>query len=308
MTRLRRLLVAAPLLAVTATPSLAQQQNFDSVQVRAEKVTDRLYVLFGAGGNIALSIGSEGAFIVDDQFAPLSEKITKAIAALTDRPLRFVVNTHWHGDHSGGNANFGRAGAVIIAQDNVRKRMSTEQVRGNNRTPPSPREALPVITFTQGLSLHVNGDSVEVVHVPSAHTDGDALIHFIGSNAIHMGDAFPAGRFPYIDLGSGGTVDGIIEAADRALALARDDTRIIPGHGPISTKRDLAEFRRVVAQVRDRVKTLVVQGKSLTEVAASKPLDGIPASWGSGFINGDAFIDAVYTDLKARNTPRSQQR
>ena len=299
-----RALSAALMVASVASAGAAQQQSFDTVQVRAEKVTERLYVLFGAGGNIALSIGADGAFIVDDQFAPLSEKITRAIAGLTDRPLRFVVNTHWHGDHSGGNANFGRAGAVIIAQDNVRKRMGTEQVRGNNRTPPSPREALPVITFTQGLSLHVNGDSVVAIYVPNAHTDGDALIHYVGSNAIHMGDTFFAGRFPYIDLNSGGTVDGIVESADRALSIAGDDTRIIPGHGPISTKRDLAQFRQVVAQVRDRVKALVAQGKSLTEVAASKPLEGIADSWGSGFINGDAFIDIVYTDLKARNGRR----
>ena len=299
-----RALSAALMVASVASAGAAQQQSFDTVQVRAEKVTERLYVLFGAGGNIALSIGADGAFIVDDQFAPLSEKITRAIAGLTDRPLRFVVNTHWHGDHTGGNANFGRAGAVIIAQDNVRKRMGTEQVRGNNRTPPSPREALPVITFTQGLSLHVNGDSVVAIYVPNAHTDGDALIHYVGSNAIHMGDTFFAGRFPYIDLNSGGTVDGIVESADRALSIAGDDTRIIPGHGPISTKRDLAQFRQVVAQVRDRVKALVVQGKSLTEVAASKPLEGIADSWGSGFINGDAFIDIVYTDLKARNGRR----
>ncbi|MEO7965483.1 MAG: MBL fold metallo-hydrolase, partial [Gemmatimonadaceae bacterium] len=241
------LLAATAALLVVAAPAVAQQQNYDTVQVRAEKVTDRLYVLFGAGGNIALSIGDDGAFIVDDQFAPLNEKIVKAIAALTSKPVRFVVNTHFHGDHSGGNQAFGRAGATIMAQDNVRKRLGEEQVRGNNRTPPAPREAMPIVTFSQDLSMFVNGDSVHAIYVPNAHTDGDALIHYMGSNAIHMGDTFFAARFPYIDLTSGGSVDGIVQSADRALAIARDDTKIIPGHGPISTKADLAEYRRVVA-------------------------------------------------------------
>lgn len=292
---------AAALLAATlAIPAAAQGTAFDTVQVRTEKITDRLYVRFGAGGNIGLSVGDDGAVIVDDQFAPLSEKITRAVAAVSSRPLRFVVNTHWHGDHTGGNANFGRAGAVIVAQENVRKRMGSEQVRGNNRTPPSPREALPVITFNRELSLHLNGDSVQVLYVPNAHTDGDALIHYVRSNAIHMGDTFFAGRFPFIDRASGGTVDGIVEAADRALAIARSDTRIIPGHGPISSVADLREYRRVVALVRDRVKALVQQGKTLTEVAAARPLEGIAASWGSGFINADVFLDTVYGDLKAR--------
>lgn len=291
---------AALLAAILALPASAQGTRFDTVQVRTEKITDRLYVLFGAGGNIGLSVGDDGAFIVDDQFAPLSEKITRAVAAVSSRPLRFVVNTHWHGDHTGGNANFGRAGAVIVAQENVRKRMGSEQVRGNSRTPPSPREALPVITFSRELSLHLNGDSVQVLYVPNAHTDGDALIHYVRSNAIHMGDTFFAGRFPFIDRASGGTVDGIVEAADRALAIARSDTRIIPGHGPISSVDDLREYRRVVALVRDRVKALVQQGKTLTEVAAARPLEGIAPSWGSGFINADVFLDTVYGDLKAR--------
>lgn len=293
--------VAALLVAATPLRSHAQQQSFDSVQVRTEKVNDRLYVLFGAGGNIALSIGDDGAFIVDDQFAPLSDKITKAIAALTPKPLRFVVNTHFHGDHTGGNANFGRAGAVIVAQDNVRKRLGQEQVAlSGQRTPAAPHEAMPVITFAQEVSLFVNGDSVHAIYVPNAHTDGDALIHYVGSNAIHMGDTFFAGRYPYIDLKSGGSVDGIVQAADRALAIARDDTKIIPGHGPISSKADLADYRRVIAGARDRVKALVMQGKTLSQVAVAKPLDGIAASWGSGFINTDAFLDELFADLNAK--------
>lgn len=296
-----RWFVAAAATLFVPLAARAQQANFDTVQVRAQKVTDRLYVLFGAGGNIALSVGDDGAFIVDDQFAPLSDKITKAIAALTPKPLRFVVNTHFHGDHTGGNANFGRAGAVIVAQENVRKRLGMEQTNlAGNKSPAAPHEAMPVITFAQEVSLFLNGDSVHAIYVPNAHTDGDALIYYVGSNAIHMGDTLFAGRYPYIDLDSGGSVDGIVQAADRALAIARDDTKIIPGHGPISTKADLAEYRRTVAMARDRVKALVMQGKSLTEIAAAKPLDGIAASWGSGFINNDAFLDELFKDLSAK--------
>ena len=286
---------------VVATPAAAQG-GMDTVQVRSQKLTDRVYVLFGAGGNIGLSIGDDGAFIVDDQFAPLSEKIKAAIAAITDKPLRFVVNTHWHGDHTGGNANFGRAGAVILAQDNVRARLSVDQTnpRNNQKTPAAPREALPVVTFADDITLHLNGDSVRAVHVANAHTDGDAIIHYVKANVIHMGDTYFHGAYPYIDTPSGGSIDGIVAAADAALALAKTDTRIIPGHGPVSSKADLQEYRRVVATIRDRVKTLVTQGKSLTEVAAAKPTAEFDAVWGRGFMNPDAFLDIIYNDLRSK--------
>lgn len=297
--------LAASIAMAIAMPAAAQR-GMDTVQVRSEKLTDRVYVLFGAGGNIGLSIGDDGAFIVDDQFAPLSDKIKAAIAALTDKPLRFVVNTHWHGDHSGGNANFGRAGAVILAQDNVRARLSVEQTnpRNNQKTPASPREALPVVTFADGITLHLNGDSVHAVHVANAHTDGDAIIHYMKANVIHMGDTYFHGAYPYIDTPSGGSIDGIVAAADAALALAKPDTKIIPGHGPVSSKSDLQEYRRVVALIRDRVKALVAQGKSLTEVAAAKPTAEFDAVWGKGFMNPDVFLDIIYNDLKSKYGPK----
>jgi glyoxylase-like metal-dependent hydrolase (beta-lactamase superfamily II) len=287
-----------------AASTLGAQTNYDTVQVRAQKLTESLYVLFGAGGNIALSVGRDGAFIVDDQFAPLSEKIKAAVASVTDRPVRFVVNTHWHGDHTGGNANFGRAGSVIIAHDNVRKRMSTEQVRGANRTPPSPPEALPVVTFASSVVLHLNGDSVRVVHVPPSHTDGDALIYFSKANVLHMGDTFFLKNYPFVDRVSGGSFEGVIEVADAALAMTNESTRIIPGHGVVASRADLQEYRRVLSTLRDRIKALVLQGKTLQEVAAAKPTAEFDATYGRGFINPDAFLDMTYNDLKARYGPR----
>ena len=291
---------AAALVCSLAIPAAAQQ-NFDTVTVRVQHVAGNVHVLFGAGGNIGLIVGDDGAFIVDDQFAPLTDKIRAAIATVTDKPVRMVVNTHWHGDHTGGNERWGTAGSVIIAQDNVRRRMSTPQTRGGRTTPPSAAKALPVITFADSLTLHLNGDSIRVVHVKSAHTDGDALIYYMKANVIHMGDTFFRGSYPFIDAASGGHVDGIIEAADRALALIRNDTRVIPGHGALSTRAELQEYRRVVVTVRDRVRALVQQGKSLADVAATKPTAEFDAVWGKGFINADAFVDRVFNDMTAKN-------
>lgn len=295
-----RIAAAAALFCSLAAPAAAQQQNFDTVTVRVQHVAGNVHMLLGSGGNIGLIVGDDGAFIVDDQFAPLTDKIRAAIATVTDKPVRMVVNTHWHGDHTGGNERWGTAGSVIIAQDNVRGRMSTPQTRGGRTTPPAPAKALPVITFADSLTLHLNGDSIRVVHVKAAHTDGDALIYYTKANVIHMGDVFFRGSYPFIDATSGGHVDGMVEAADRALALIRADTKVIPGHGGLSTKADLQEYRRVVATVRDRVRSLVQQGKSLAEVAAAKPTAEFDAAWGKGFINADAFVDRVYNDMVAK--------
>ncbi|MBK6306430.1 MAG: MBL fold metallo-hydrolase [Gemmatimonadetes bacterium] len=294
-------LLAATATIVVARPAMAQQ-NFDSVQVTVQQLAPRVYALFGSGGNMGLLIGDDGAVLIDDQYAPLSDKIKAAIARLTDKPVRFVINTHLHGDHTGGNEAFGKTGAVIVAHDNVRKRMSTAQFsqRFSRTTPPSPYAALPVVTFAEDISLHLNGDSLRVVHLAPAHTDGDAYIHFVKANVIHMGDAFPNGSYPFIDSGSGGTIDGIIAAADRVLAIANDQTKIIPGHGPMASKADLQEFRRVIGTIRDRIRTLVSQGKSLTEVAAAKPTAEFDAKWGKGFMTPDVFLDIVYNDLKGR--------
>ena len=296
------LLAATALAAATFGTPLAAQQNFDAVQVTSQQLAPRVFALFGSGGNMGLLVGDDGAVLIDDQYAPLSDKIRAAIAKLTDKPVRFIVNTHLHGDHTGGNEAFGKSGAVIVAHDNVRKRLSTSQFsqRFNRTTPPSPYAALPVVTFAEDLTLHLDGDSIRVVHVPPAHTDGDAFIYFAKANVIHMGDTFTNGSYPFVDVSSGGTIDGYLTAADRVLAIANDQTRIIPGHGAVASKADLQEFRRVVGPIRDRVAAMVKQGKSLTEVAAAKPTAEWDATWGKGFMTPDVFLDIVYNDVKSR--------
>ena len=296
--RICTLVAAAAALLLAAAPSEAQQ-DFSKVEIKLERLSDGLYMLAGAGGNIGLSVGEDATFIVDDQFAPLTEKIVAAIRTVTDMPVKFVVNTHWHGDHTGGNENFGQAGAVIIAHDNVRQRMSVETFneRFKQTIPAAPRVALPVVTFADSVTLHLNGDTVHVTHVPPAHTDGDSIIHFTRANVLHMGDLYFNGGYPFVDVWSGGHVDGVIGAADKALGMGDEETRIIPGHGAVADRAALKKFRDVVATVRDRVKTLVDQGKSLDEVQAAAPSKEFDAQWGQGFMKGEQFVELVYVSL-----------
>jgi glyoxylase-like metal-dependent hydrolase (beta-lactamase superfamily II) len=287
----------AAVVALAASPALAQQ-DFSKVEVKAEKVAEGLYMLTGSGGNIGLSVGKSGTYVIDDQYAPLTEKILAAIRAITPDPVRFVVNTHWHGDHTGGNENMGKAGALLVAHENVRRRMSVEQLGAVRKTPPSPEAALPVVTFTDAVTFHWNGDEIRVYHVPPAHTDGDSIIHFVKGDVVHMGDIFFNGGYPFIDTSSGGRVDGVIEAADRVLAGIGDGTRIIPGHGPLARKADLQAYRDVVKTLRDRIAKLKAEGKSRDEVIAAKPTADHDAKWGGGFMKGDAFTGLAYDSLK----------
>ncbi|NNF32865.1 MAG: MBL fold metallo-hydrolase [Saprospiraceae bacterium] len=274
------------------------QQDWDAVEIIPEKINENLYVLFGAGGNIGLFMGEDGTLIIDDQYAPLSEKIKAAINGLTDDPVKYVVNTHWHGDHTGGNEAFGNDGATIIAHSNVRKRLSTEQVmKAFNRTvPPSPEAAWPVITFEEDISLHVNGDDLMIFHVHNAHTDGDAFVYFKNSNVLHMGDCFFKGRFPFIDLGSGGSIDGAIRAVAVALMIVDEETVIIPGHGTLASKQDLLKYSQMLHTMRDRVKKAVAEGKTIDEIKTAG-LDEGYEEWGTGFINVATFVDFIWTDL-----------
>jgi glyoxylase-like metal-dependent hydrolase (beta-lactamase superfamily II) len=287
--------------AALALPGPAQaRQAMDSVQIRTVPLNRGVYMMVGAGGNIALASGDDAAFLVDDQYAPLTPKILAAIRAITDKPVRFMVNTHWHGDHTGGNENFGKAGTVVVAHDNVRKRMSVEQFisRLNQRAAPSPKMALPSITFPDQVTFHLNGDTIHAVHVPPAHTDGDAIVHWSAANVLHMGDVFFNGRYPFIDLDSGGSFEGVINAVNSALAMSNDQTKIIPGHGELATKADLLRYRDVLVQVRDRVRTLIQQGKTKDEVIAAKPTAQWDATWGAGFMNPATFLGIVYDSMK----------
>jgi cyclase len=278
------------------TPAFAQQQDFSKVEIKTIKLGDTLYMLMGEGGNIGVSAGADGVYLIDDQYAPLSEKIMAAVKAISDKPINYVVNTHWHGDHTGGNENFGKAGATIIAHEAVRARMEKggELAAFKMVVPPAAAGALPVITFSDKAALHLNGETSNLIHVDPAHTDGDTIIHWPAANIIHTGDTFVNGFFPFVDISSGGRLDGIIKSADMVLALADDKTKIIPGHGPLATKADLARFRAMLATVRERVTAAKAAGKTAEEWAASKPLADLDADWGKGFLPLDKFTQIVF--------------
>jgi len=296
--------LAAPVLLAAvafAAPAAAQGPDFEKVQIKTEKVAEGIWVLAGAGGNIGVSVGADGVFLIDDEWAPMTPKVKAAVAALSDRPLRFILNTHWHPDHTGGNKDLGEAGALIVAHDNVRLRMSSDQFIEalGMKFPPAPARALPVVTFNDAVTLHLNGDDVEAFHVPPAHTDGDAIVHFRRAGVVHMGDLFFNGMYPFVDLSSGGSFEGFIAAADRALALG-EGTRIIPGHGPVGTRADLRAYRDMLVTVRDRVKPLVQAGKTPAEVVAARPTADLDAKWGNGFMKPEKFVEIVAQSLGRR--------
>jgi glyoxylase-like metal-dependent hydrolase (beta-lactamase superfamily II) len=285
-------------LALFASPASAQQ-DFSKIEIKVERLAPGVAVLFGAGGNIGLSYGDDGNIIVDDQFAPLTDKIVAAVASIDPDPVRFVINTHWHFDHTGGNENFGKRGAVILAHDNVRARMSTEQFLAalNQKVPASPKGALPVLTFAEGVTLHLNGNTLHIRHVANAHTDGDALIHWQKANVLHMGDTFfHKGSFPFIDLSSGGSIDGLIAAVDHGLQMSNPGTKIIPGHGPVATQQDLVAYRAMLADIRGKVAAGIRARRTLAQIKASAPAAayGMP----DGFIKPDQFVEAVYNSLR----------
>ncbi len=285
----------AGLMAALALPAAAQQQDFSKVEIKATKVAGSIYMLEGSGGNIGVSVGSDGILIVDDQFAPLADKIHAALKGLSDGKLKFVLNTHWHGDHTGGNQAFG-AEAPIIAHENVRKRLSTEQKVMGETIPASPREALPVITFGDRVSVHFNGEEIKVIHFPAGHTDGDSVIFFTGSNVVHMGDDFFAGRFPFVDLASGGSVQGLTDNVAKILEQLPADVKVIPGHGPLSDKADLERFHRMLVDTTAIVEKKMKAGKTMQAIQD----EGLPdefKDWGSGFIKTKTWLAVVYESL-----------
>ena len=287
------------LVALIAANPIRAQRGFDDVQIQAVPIANGIYMLTGQGGNIGLSIGADGAFIIDDQFAPLSDKIQAAIAKLTDKPVRFVVNSHWHGDHAGGNEPFGKAGAIIVAHENVRERLVAGRPAAGEQAaiPPAPAAALPVVTFADGVAFYWNGQTIEVSHVAPSHTDGDSIIFFKQANVVHTGDSYINGGYPFVDAASGGKIGGFISNTEKLLAMIDDNTKIIPGHGPVSSKADVVKFLEVLKLSHQRIGDLKKQGKSLQQVQAAKPMAEYDAQWGAGFMSPDRWIEGVYNTL-----------
>ena len=290
------LLLATSSLALSAcSESNAQESDrFAKVEIKAEPLADGIAVLFGAGGNIGVSYGPDGTVLIDDQFAPLTDKINAAVKDLGAEPVKYLINTHWHGDHTGGNENLGRSGVLIMAHDHVRDRL----IKGNDSTPPAAPEALPVVTYHDGIKLHLNGDEIRVQHMSHGHTDGDSVVFWKNANVVQMGDLFfNKVTLPFIDLSSGGNARGVLAAADKVLAMVDDDTKIIPGHGPMANKADLTTYRDMLKSVIGTVEKAQGEGKSLAQVQAMKPA----AQWDvnpDAFIKGDAFVEAVYKSLQ----------
>ncbi len=291
---MKRTLVAAALSVFTFHTAL-YCQNFDTVQIKTTRLTASIYMLEGSGGNIGVLIGNDGIIIIDDQFAPLTEKIKTALSKISSKPVKFVVNTHFHGDHAGGNENFGGQGAIIVAHQNARKRLSTdyffEAMKQTQKA--SPYEALPKVTFADSVTFHMNGETVHVFYAKNAHTDGDVIIHFKESNIFHCGDVFVRYGFPFIDQGAGGSIDGMITAIEGLILVTNDQSKIIPGHGVLSTKKDLIDYKNMLVTVRNRVADGIKQGKTLQQIADSDPLKGYVAVFDKFF-----FVQAVYDSMK----------
>jgi len=268
------------------------------VKIETVGIAPGIYMLVGRGGNVGLTVGVDGAAIIDDQFADMAPKIRAAVALLSDRPVKFVINTHLHGDHTGGNDAFGKSGAVIIAQENVRKRLGTPQVNPSTNAPiePRAREALPVVTFADTATLHFNDDDLEFTHLPNAHTETDIVVRFRKANVVHMGDTFTGG-FPFIDGNTGGTLDGFIRAHETVLATVDDDTKIIRGHGPLGNKAELQAYHDMLVTVRDRVARLVKAGKTQEQVLAARPTKEFEEKYGANF-NAEQWIGRAYVDQK----------
>lgn len=282
--------------------SAMAQTNYDTVKIVSIKITEQIYMLKGSGGNIGVLIGAEGTLMIDNQFAPLSNKINGAIKTLSPGEIKFALNTHVHGDHSGGNENFNRMGAVLVAHDNVRERMMKEQVNtSTNRTaPPRDKQAWPLITFADKINFHVNGEDVILHHFDKGHTDGDVIVQFKNANVVHTGDAFVRYGYPYIDLSNGGSINGFVNTLDKILALIDDNTKVIPGHGELATKADVKKLRDGVADIRDQVAAALKKGTKIENMASLGITDKYEKDWGKGFVKGKDFVLVVAESLSGK--------
>ena len=299
--RQRATVVCAVLFAIAI--AVAQDEDLSKVQIKVTKVSGSVYMLQGAGGNIGASVGEDGIVVVDDQYAPLAEKIQAALKGVTDKPVRFIINTHYHGDHTGGNAFFQKQ-APVIAQDNVRKRLEAGGPAGNLGSismdhKPAPKEALPILTFDHDVTVHLNGEDIRALHFPSGHTDGDSIIFFPKSNVVHMGDDFVRYGFPFIDLAAGGSVEGMIAAMEEVVPKLPADVKVIPGHGDIADLDDVRTYTKMLIDTRAVVERGIQQKKTLDQLKQEKVLE--PWKKYSGdFVSSDAFIETLYNDLTGK--------
>ncbi len=285
-------------LPMVAAPAYAQQPDFDEVEIRTEVVAPGVAVLFGQGGNIAVGFGEDGTIMIDDQFAPLSEKIEAAVAALGAKPVKYLINTHWHFDHTGGNENFSKNGVTIFAHENVRVRMESGGTVAGREIPPASKDALPLVSYEQGITFNLNGDSIVVAQVGGGHTDGDSVVGWLDTNVVHMGDLyFNIPGYPFIDVDSGGNVYNLLGSLDLIIALIDEETVVIPGHGPVSNRAEMVAYRDMISTALSRLEVLFDEGKSLEEAIAAKPLADFDR--GEGFVGADAFVTAIWRSMES---------
>ncbi len=292
-------IISALCVLMTGFMSLATTVQAGEEKIIPIQITKQIYMITGEGGNIGLFFGEEGTFLIDDQFAPLTEKILEAIKSVGGDYPKFLINTHYHGDHTGGNENLGKGGTLIFSHDNVRDRLSTGSFleEFNMKQAVVAKEGLPVVTFSEDISFHLNGDTVRAIHVPHSHTDGDSFIYFNAANVIHAGDIFFNGFYPFIDVNHGGSLKGMIKAVDKILSLADDNTKIIPGHGPLADKAQLASYRQMLGIAYERLRKLKAEGKTAQEAVAAKPLADLEPTWGDGMFTSDRWIVVIYSGV-----------
>jgi glyoxylase-like metal-dependent hydrolase (beta-lactamase superfamily II) len=297
--QLRYTLWALPV-TLLAGPALSQgQQDFSQVQIKVHKVAGSVHYLEGQGGNVGLLVGDDGVLMIDDQFAPLSEKLTAAIKTLSQKPIRMLINTHVHGDHTGGNENFGKMGAVIMARPLLRARLMKPAPGANGQTPPSaPAAALPVVTYDQPLTLQFDGEEVRIVPLPPSHTDGDTAVKFVTADVLATGDVFRSIGFPNIDRTNGGTLKGLIESMDTFISLAGPNTKVVPGHGDVTNRAGLVAHKEVIITVRDRVAKGIQEGKTVEQIVASKPTADLDQKVGLASTSADRFVQQLYAELR----------
>ena len=299
---MRKLLGFTACLLLLSGLAAAQGRDFSKVEIKVTKVAGSVYMLVGAGGNIGVSVGEDGIVVVDDQFAPLAPKIQAALAGITDKPVRFILNTHYHFDHTGGNVEFSKLGRVV-AQENVRKRLAEgSETTRFGKVPPAAKEALPIITFEHDVSIHLNGEDIRALHFPHGHTDGDSVIFFPQSNVVHMGDDFVTYGFPFVDTENGGSVSGMLAGLEKVLSMTKPDTKIIPGHGPLSTPDDVRKFITLIQETRAVIAAAVKAGKTVEQMKQEKLLAKWDADYGRDFIKTDDWIDVLYDDVSKART------